>query len=223
MDDVVFKPIGVIRSPFLEVEGTPVQTMGGIGVKGTVEMRPDLEPGLKDLEGFSHIILIYCFHLSSGYSCHVVPFLDRTPRGVFSTRVPSRPNGVGLSVVKLTGIRGAILDIEELDIVDGTPLLDIKPYVPQFDNREVQAAGWFTNRADLAAVVRADGRFASVSSKESEFGSRVESSNGVTTCREQRPGVGESEACPTDAGPHDESSEEPFLCTNPADVERRLD
>ncbi len=159
MNEIVFKPIGVIHSSFLEVEGTPVQTMGAIGVKGTVEMRPDLEPGLKDLEGFSHITLIYCFHLSNGYSCHVVPFLDRTPRGVFSTRVPSRPNGIGLSVVKLTGIKGAILDIEELDIVDGTPLLDIKPYVPQFDHREVQASGWFSNRADLAAVVRADRRF----------------------------------------------------------------
>lgn len=159
MDEIVFRPIGIIRSPFLDVDGMPVQPMGAKGVKGRIELNEYLEPGLKDLEGFSHIVLIYYFHVSKGCSLHVLPFLDKTLRGVFATRVPRRPNGIGISVVKLTGIRGPILDIEEVDVLDGTPLLDIKPFVPQFDNREVQSAGWFTRRADSATVVRADRRF----------------------------------------------------------------
>jgi tRNA (adenine37-N6)-methyltransferase len=159
MDEIILKPIGVIHSPFLDVEGMPNQPMGATGVKGTIELNSDLELGLKDLDGFSHIMLIYFFHLSRGYSLHVLPFLDRTPRGVFSTRVPRRPNGIGLSVVRLRGIRGCLLDIEDVDVLDGTPLLDIKPFVPQFDNREVQKAGWFENRADNATTVRADRRF----------------------------------------------------------------
>jgi tRNA-Thr(GGU) m(6)t(6)A37 methyltransferase TsaA len=159
MDEIILKPIGVIHSPFLDVEGMPIQPMGATGIHGTIELNSDLEPGLKDLDGFSHIMLIYFFHLSRGYSLHVLPFLDRTPRGVFSTRVPRRPNGIGLSVVRLRGIRGCLLDIEDVDVLDGTPLLDIKPFVPQFDNREVQKAGWFENRADNATTVRADRRF----------------------------------------------------------------
>ncbi len=159
MEEIVFRPIGVIRSPFLDVDGMPVQPMGAKGVKGRVELNEYLQPGLKDLEGFSHIVLIYYFHQSKGCSLHVLPFLDKTLRGVFATRVPRRPNGIGMSVVRLTGISGSILDIEEVDILDGTPLLDIKPFVPQFDNREVQSAGWFTRRADSATVVRADRRF----------------------------------------------------------------
>lgn len=159
MEEIIFKAIGVIRTPFLDVEGMPIQPIGAIGVKGVIELREDLALGLKDLEGFSHITLLYWFHLSKGYSLHVLPFLDRTPRGVFSTRVPRRPNGIGISVVRLTGVRGAFLDIEEVDVVDGTPLLDIKPYVPQFDHREAEKAGWFTKRADDAVVVRADRRF----------------------------------------------------------------
>lgn len=193
MDAIVFKPIGVIRSPFLDVEGMPIQPTGALGVKGTIELRTDLEPGLKDLEGFSHIMLIYWFHLSSRYSLHVLPFLDRTSRGVFSTRVPARPNGIGFSVVRLTGIRGAILDIEEVDIVDGTPLLDIKPYVPQFDNRKVERAGWFTERADKAEVVRADRRFVGPSPKDSEARATLGVSSGVGTLQGQERGLTETD------------------------------
>ncbi|MFH0824029.1 MAG: tRNA (N6-threonylcarbamoyladenosine(37)-N6)-methyltransferase TrmO [Pseudomonadota bacterium] len=159
MDRIVCNPIGVIRSPFLDVEGMPVQPIGAEGVKGTIEMRPDLESGLKDLDGFSHIMLIYWFHLSGEYSLHVVPFLDRTQRGVFSTRVPRRPNNIGLSVVRLTNVRGNVLDIEDVDVVDGTPLLDIKPYVPKFDIRNAERAGWFTEKAEDAKRVKSDARF----------------------------------------------------------------
>lgn len=176
MDKVVFEPIGVIRSPFVDVEGTPIQPMGAAGVRGTIELRDDLVAGLKDLDGFSHIMLFYWFHLSKGYSCHVLPFLDKNPRGVFATRVPRRPNGIGLSIVRLVGVRGSILDVEEIDVVDGTPLLDIKPYVPQFDVRQVEKAGWFTDRAKNAAVVRADRRFADASDEEAGCESNLEGS-----------------------------------------------
>jgi tRNA (adenine37-N6)-methyltransferase len=159
MKDIRFKPIGLVRSPFLDVEGMPIQPIGAVGVKGTVELDADLEPGLKDLDGFSHIILIYCFHLSNGCSLHVRPFLDNTLRGVFATRVPRRPNAIGLSVVRLTGICGTTLKIEDVDILDRTPVLDIKPFVPSFDNREAQRVGWFTERAQKASEIRADRRF----------------------------------------------------------------
>jgi tRNA (adenine37-N6)-methyltransferase len=159
MEEIAFKPIGVIRSPFSDVEGMPVQSVAAIGVKGTVELDPELAPGLKDLEGFSHIILIYYFHLNKGYSLHVIPFLDPTLKGVFATRVPRRPNGIGFSVVRLTGIQGNNLEIEDVDILDQTPLLDIKPFVPQFDHREVQSTGWFAKGAPKASEIRADRRF----------------------------------------------------------------
>ncbi len=168
IDEIVFKPIGIIRSPFSDVEGMPIQPMGAKGVKGSIELDPDMEPGIKDLDGFSHIILIYHFHLSKGYSLHVIPFLDKTPKGVFATRVPRRPNGIGLSVVKLTGIHGTTLEIEEVDVLDKTPLLDLKPFVPQFDNREVQKGGWFATRAQNATEVRADKRFVKPASGETE-------------------------------------------------------
>lgn len=160
MNDIVFQPIGIIHTPFQDLEGMPVQTIGAQGVKGTVELVPDLEAGLKDLDGFSHLILIYCFHLSGEAPLHVLPFLDCTPRGVFATRVPGRPNGIGISVVRLTEVRGSVLHVEDVDMVDGTPLLDIKPFVPQFDNRDVEKAGWFECSADKALAIRSDSRFA---------------------------------------------------------------
>jgi tRNA (adenine37-N6)-methyltransferase len=159
MEEIAFKPIGVIRSPFSDVEGMPVQSIAALGVKGTIELDPELTPGLKDLEGFSHIILIYYFHLNKGYSLEVIPFLDPAVKGVFATRVPRRPNGIGLSVVRLMGIKGNNLEIEDVDVLDQTPLLDIKPFVPKFDHRDVQSTGWFAKGALKASVIRADRRF----------------------------------------------------------------
>ncbi len=104
MEEIIYRPIGFIRSPYRETEGTPIQTTGAKGVEGTVEVLPECAEGLKDLEGFSHIILIYHFHLSEGYSLTVKPFLDDTPRGVFATRAPKRPNAIGFSVVRLVKI-----------------------------------------------------------------------------------------------------------------------
>jgi tRNA-Thr(GGU) m(6)t(6)A37 methyltransferase TsaA len=159
MKEISYRPIGIIRSPYKETEGTPIQTTGARGVSGRVELLPDYAEGLKDLGGFSHIILLYHFHLSKGYSLRVKPFLDDTPRGVFSTRAPKRPNAIGLSVVRLVKIEGTTLHIEDVDTVDSTPLLDIKPYVPEFDSREAERIGWLSGKADRAAETDADKRF----------------------------------------------------------------
>jgi tRNA-Thr(GGU) m(6)t(6)A37 methyltransferase TsaA len=159
MEKITYSPIGIIRSPYKKSEGTPIQTTGAKGVAGTVEILPECAEGLKDLDGFSHIILIYHFHLSKGYSLTVKPFLDDTPRGVFATRAPKRPNAIGLSVVKLVKSEGATLYIEDVDVVDSTPLLDIKPYVPEFDAKEAKRTGWLAGKAEKATQTDADERF----------------------------------------------------------------
>lgn len=156
---ISYTPIGVIHSPFKDVEGMPIQPAGASGIEGTVEVSPDLAPGLKDLDGFSHIILIYHFHLSEGYSLQVKPFLDNTLRGVFATRAPRRPNAIGLSVVKLAGVTGNVLHVQDVDVLDGTPVLDIKPFVPEFDNRHTDKIGWLTGKDRLVGEIRADRRF----------------------------------------------------------------
>ena len=139
---IEYHPIGIIHSPFTELSGMPIQPAGAAGVEGTVEVFPKYNDGLKDLEGFSHIIMLYHFHRSKGFKLHVVPFMDSTPRGVFATRAPKRPNPIGLSVIKLQKIQDNILYVENVDILDGTPLLDIKPYVPEFDEQAEVRAGW---------------------------------------------------------------------------------
>jgi tRNA-Thr(GGU) m(6)t(6)A37 methyltransferase TsaA len=159
MKAVEYKPIGVIHSPFKDIEGVPIQPTGAVGVTGIVEIEPMYGDGLKDIEGFSHIILIYHFHLSKGYSLKVKPFLDDRQRGVFSTRAPRRPNPVGMSIVRLIKVEGCALHIEDVDIVDSTPLLDIKPYVPEFDVREVEKTGWLSGKADQVQEAKSDERF----------------------------------------------------------------
>ncbi len=159
MDAITYKPIGVIRTPFTDVENMPVQPSGGTGIAGRVELNLELADGLKDVEGFSHLMLIYHFHLSKPYSLLVKPFLDDTVRGVFATRAPMRPNPIGVSVVKLTKIEGCILHVENVDILDGTPLLDIKPYVSDFNNVQDERSGWLTERTKKARMHRSDGRF----------------------------------------------------------------
>jgi len=157
--EICYRSIGTIHSPFEEVKGVPIQPTGAIGIRGAIQVAPEFADGLKDLEGFSHILLIYHFHLSKGYSLLVAPFLDDTPHGVFATRAPRRPNSIGFSVVRLISIEGCRLTIEDVDIVDGTPLLDIKPSVPQFDTREVDRIGWLEGKTDQVSEAKADGRF----------------------------------------------------------------
>ncbi len=163
MKIVQYKPIGIINSPFKEPKGMPIQPVRAKGVSGTVELQPEYEEGLKDIEGFSHIILIYHFHLSEGYSLKVKPFLDDTLRGLFATRAPKRPNPVGVSVVRLEKIEGTTLYISNVDIVDGTPLLDIKPYVPDFDKGEKEEVriGWLSDKIKKATNKKSDERFRS--------------------------------------------------------------
>jgi len=159
MNEIRYKPIGIIHSPFKEPKGTPIQPPGAQGVEGTVEVFAEYAEGLKDVEGFSHIILIYHFHLSRRSPLKVKPYMDREEHGVFAMRGPSRPNAIGLSVVHLVGMKGNLLRIQDVDIVDGTPLLDIKPYVPRFDNREVERIGWLEKNVYKLPTSKDDGRF----------------------------------------------------------------
>ncbi len=152
-------PIGVIRSLFKDIKGMPIQPGGAEGAPGRVEPNSELAGGLKDLQGFSHIMLIYHFHLSGGFSLEVKPFLDDRPHGVFATRAPRRPNPIGISVVRLLEVEGHILHIEDVDVVDGTPLLDIKPYVPEFDVRRAERIGWLSGKTERIKETRADERF----------------------------------------------------------------
>jgi len=159
MNEIKYRPIGVIHSLFEEPEGTPIQPAGAEGIEGTVELFPKYAEGLKDLEGFSHIILLYHFHLSKGPSLKVRPYMDNEAHGVFAMRGPSRPNSIGISVVRLVRIEENILHIQDVDIVDGTPLLDIKPYVPEFGIREVEKTGWLEKNVHKLSTSKDDRRF----------------------------------------------------------------
>lgn len=159
MPDITYSPIGIIHTPFKELRGTPIQPRGGKGVRGTVEVFGQYLGGLADLEGFSHIYLLFHLHLSEGHALKVVPYLDDRERGLFSTRAPKRPNPIGLSVVQLKGITGGTLDIEDVDMIDGTPLLDIKPYVPEFERELGVRIGWLTGKVEGASTKQDDGRF----------------------------------------------------------------
>lgn len=157
---IIFRPIGTIHSPFSEREGMPIQPKGAEDVPGTVELLPEFAEGLKDLDGFSHVILLYHFHLSEGFSLTVTPFMDTEKRGLFSTRAPKRPNPIGLSIVRLVAVKNTTLDILDVDVLDGTPLLDIKPFTPAFDlpSGEIRS-GWIEKKAGEVKGKRADGRF----------------------------------------------------------------
>lgn len=159
MNEIIYKPIGIIHSPFDTVSGMPIQPAAATGIKGTVNVFADYAAGLKDLEGFSHVILLYHFHLSVGYQLEVIPFLDDNNHGVFATRAPKRPNQIGLSVVRLNKIENNILHIEKVDVVNDTPLLDIKPYVPDFDKTEDIQIGWLSESKHRLSSGKADDRF----------------------------------------------------------------
>ncbi|OYT33167.1 tRNA (N6-threonylcarbamoyladenosine(37)-N6)-methyltransferase TrmO [Archaeoglobales archaeon ex4484_92] len=156
---ITYRAIGVIRTPFKEPYGTPIQPSAALGIEGEVIIYPEFSEGLRDLDGFSHIILLYHCHLCKSYKLLVRPFLDRDIHGVFATRAPCRPNPIGLSVVRLLEIKGNKLRISDVDIIDGTPLLDIKPYVPEFDERRVEKLGWLEKGVTYLKKVKDDGRF----------------------------------------------------------------
>jgi tRNA-Thr(GGU) m(6)t(6)A37 methyltransferase TsaA len=158
---ICYKPIGYIYTPFEEVKGMPIQPTGAAGVAGRIEVNPLFLSEIKDLEGFSHIFLLYHLHLVKDFKLMVKPFLDTQERGIFATRSPVRPNAIGLSVLKLTGIEGTTVWVENVDILNGTPVLDIKPYVPDFDIWPADKIGWFSQKADKAKSHQADERFTS--------------------------------------------------------------
>ena len=139
---VTYKPIGVIHSPHQDPHKTPVQPVFAPGIAGTAEIFPEYVAGLRDIDGFSHIYLIYHFHRAAPAKLIVKPFLDDAPRGIFATRAPTHPNSIGFSLVRLVRCAGHILHLEDVDVLDGTPLLDIKPYVARFDQREDVRSGW---------------------------------------------------------------------------------
>ena len=159
MDAIHYTPIGVIRSPFREEQGMPIQSIVAEDVVGTVELESAYAPGLQDVEGFSHLFLLCHLHRATGRALVVTPFLDEQPHGVFATRSPKRPNPISLSIVRLLQIEGCTLHVAGLDLIDGTPVLDIKPYVPRFDVRTTDAIGWYAAQLHKLAHVRSDDRF----------------------------------------------------------------
>ncbi len=159
MEPITYTPIGIVHSPFTTLEGMPLQTIAAEGARGSVEIEPEFQEGLKDLEAFSHIILLTHLHRMSGFSLVVTPYLDDQTHGIFATRSPRRPNSLGLSVVRLVAVEGCTLLIEDVDVLDGTPLLDLKPYVPAFDARVTERIGWFADRLDRLHTTRSDRRF----------------------------------------------------------------
>ena len=159
MKTIEYRSIGIIHSPYKSPKGSPIQPSAAEGIEGHIEVFPEFVEGIEDLAGFSHIFLIYHFHLSKKFSLKVKPFLDDTRRGLFATRAPSRPNPIGISVVRLVEIHESTLRIQNLDVVDGTPLLDIKPYVPEFDVYPVEKIGWIERKTKKIKEAADDGRF----------------------------------------------------------------
>jgi tRNA-Thr(GGU) m(6)t(6)A37 methyltransferase TsaA len=155
MSQYVFKPIGIVRSPFTQLERTPVQPIGVADVSGTVVIHDEFAPGLQDLDGFSHIFLLYVFHRAKATGLRVKPYLGDEEHGVFATRSPHRPNPIGLSLVRLVSRDGNVLRIAGVDMLDGTPVLDIKIYIPHLNPGGEVRIGWLTGRTDGFATAHA--------------------------------------------------------------------
>jgi tRNA-Thr(GGU) m(6)t(6)A37 methyltransferase TsaA len=159
---ITYTPIGIIHTPFKKPQGIPIQGALHPDKEGWVEIFSEYCEGLRDVEGFSHLILLFHFHHADGYNLIARPFLDDTPRGVFSIRGPRRPNPIGLTVVQLLKIEDCILHIAGVDMVDGTPLLDIKPYFPDIDAHPDARTGWMGDKLKtIGKGKRADKRFIS--------------------------------------------------------------
>jgi tRNA-Thr(GGU) m(6)t(6)A37 methyltransferase TsaA len=157
--DVTYRPVGIVRSPFTAVEGMPIQPSRARDVEGTLEIDPEFHAGLKDLDGFSHILLVCHLHRVSGSELTVVPFLDTEPRGIFATRAPKRPNAIAISVLRIKSVSDGRVQVLDVDLLDGTPILDVKPYVPEFDARVDARIGWYAQAARKNEQVVSDKRF----------------------------------------------------------------
>lgn len=156
---IEYQAIGIIHTPWSNREDMPIQPSGAESVSGTIEINEQYKKGLRDLDGFSHIILLYHLHLSKSFDLEVLPFLDTVSHGLFATRAPRRPNPIGLSIVELLQVEGNKLYIQGIDVVDGTPLLDVKPYVPHFDTPANVRSGWLEKTAGKARAMKSDQRF----------------------------------------------------------------
>ena len=156
---IEFSPIGIIHTPWKKEKDCPIQPTRSGEAVGTIEIFPEFVIGLKDLDGFSHIHLIFHFHKSKGFNSTIKPYLDTVRRGVFACRAPRRPNQIGLSIVRLVKIEGNLVYIKDADMLDGTPLLDIKPYIPDFDIYETEKNGWIGNKTDKLNETISDKRF----------------------------------------------------------------
>ncbi|NOU59353.1 tRNA (N6-threonylcarbamoyladenosine(37)-N6)-methyltransferase TrmO [Marinifilum caeruleilacunae] len=160
MTEICFQSIGTIHTPHKTQDKMPIQPLSAKGVKAKVELKPEFAAGLRDLESFSHVILIFHLHKSDGFDLDVLPFMDDQTHGVFATRAPRRPNAIGISTVKLHSIEGNILHVEDVDILDGTPLLDIKPFFSKFDNRPDAVSGWLDEKwKEKNRDIKSDERF----------------------------------------------------------------
>ncbi len=159
MKEITLRPIGIIHSPFKQNLGTPIQPEGGRDVEAVVEVFEEFVPGLADLDGFSHVILIYYFHTCEVTRLIMRPFMDETERGIFATRAPVRPNHIGMSVVRLDRVWNNLLHIKDVDVLDGTPVLDIKPHVPRLDSPGPARIGWLEGKEHGIEAKRDDGRF----------------------------------------------------------------
>ncbi|MBG3876563.1 tRNA (N6-threonylcarbamoyladenosine(37)-N6)-methyltransferase TrmO [Desulfovibrio oxamicus] len=167
---ISYAPVAHMRTPFTTVRGMPIQPVGAQGVAGSIDVLPEFAEGLADIEGFSHLLVIYHLHECKGFTLRVKPFLDNDEHGVFATRSPRRPNPIGISVLRLTGVTGNRLHVENVDMLDGTPVLDIKPYVPTFDVWDADRTGWFATVADNAVQCRADDRFVPADTTQPQTG-----------------------------------------------------
>jgi len=159
MKSIIYSPIGIVHSPFRFPEGTPIQAAASKDTKARIEIFTEYTDGLKDLGEFSHIIVLYHLHFAKFKSLHVVPFLDTETHGIFATRSPGRPNSIGFSVVELEKIENDVLFVKRIDILDGSPVLDIKPYITQFDVFETTKKGWIDKNAHKMDIQKDDGRF----------------------------------------------------------------
>ena len=160
MEEIIIKPIGTIYTPHTTIKNMPIQPLAAKGIKGYIKLLPEFTEGLKDLKGFSHITLIYHFHKINGYELVVIPFMDTEKRGIFACKAPKRPNAIGISTVKLISIKENIVHIEQVDMLDETPLIDIKPFYPRYDNRLNAKTGWLERyKKTPVDKLRSDDRF----------------------------------------------------------------
>ena len=156
---ITYLPIGIIHSPFDNLKGMPIQPTSESSAEGSLEIYPEFAEGLKDLEGFSHIYLIYHLHKVPQSKLKVTPFLDDTPRGIFATRAPAHPNPIGLSLVKVLRVEENFVYVDGIDILNETPLLDIKPYIPEFEDTQNVRTGWMRKSKDEIQTKQSDERF----------------------------------------------------------------